>query len=67
MNRAAGTDEAHHGASSMTASPQRAGRRNRMTRALLAILSVVMLALVFLSYLRPGFVLDLANRFILCF
>lgn len=28
---------------------------------------VAVLALAFFSYLQPAFVLDLANRFILCF
>jgi hypothetical protein len=27
----------------------------------------VVVALVFMAYLRPGFVVDLANRFYMCF
>ena len=33
---------------------------------LLAVLGVAILALVFAAYLRPAFMLELANRFILC-
>lgn len=28
---------------------------------------ITVLALVFMAYLRPGFVVDLANRFYMCF
>lgn len=35
-------------------------------RLLLAALGVGVLALVFAAYLQPAFMLDLANRFILC-
>lgn len=37
-----------------------------LPKALLAVLGGLLLAAAFLAYLRPGFVLDLANRFILC-
>ncbi len=36
-------------------------------RALLALSAAVLLASVFAAYLRPGFVLDVANRLWLCF
>jgi hypothetical protein len=35
-------------------------------RLLLACAFIVALALAFAGYLRPAFVVDLANRFILC-
>jgi hypothetical protein len=38
----------------------------RFKRLLLGAAFGALLALVFLSYLRPGFVLDLANRIVLC-
>ena len=34
---------------------------------LLRVAIAVVLALVFLAYLRPGFLLDLGNRIALCF
>ena len=36
-------------------------------RALAAFVAAILLALVFAAYLRPGFVLDMANRIGLCF
>ena len=36
-------------------------------RLLFGIAGIALLALAFAGYLRPAFVLDLANRFILCF
>ena len=36
-------------------------------RALLALVAAIVLALLFAAYLRPGFVLDMANRIWLCF
>ncbi len=36
-------------------------------RALAALVAAIVLALVFAAYLRPGFVLDMANRLWLCF
>ena len=39
----------------------------RLKRFLLAAAVAVALALSFLAYLRPSFVVDLANRIILCF
>jgi uncharacterized iron-regulated membrane protein len=36
-------------------------------RWLAGIAFVAVLALAFMAYLRPSFVVDLANRFILCF
>ena len=45
----------------------RAPRRHHpWRRMLLAVLAALILALVFAAYLQPAFVLDLANRFILC-
>ena len=41
--------------------------RDRLKRLLLTALLVAVLALVFVAYLRPAFVLDLANRIVLCF
>ena len=38
----------------------------RLMRWLAIPLAMLLLALVFLAYLRPEFALDLANRFILC-
>jgi hypothetical protein len=35
-------------------------------RALLILAGAAVLAAVFLAYLRPAFILDLANRMILC-
>ena len=36
-------------------------------RWLLGVALAAVLGLVFLAYLQPAFVLDLANRFMLCF
>lgn len=36
-------------------------------RLLLGCVAALVLALIFGAYLRPGFVLDLANRIYLCF
>ena len=36
-------------------------------RLLLWLAIAALLALVFIAYLRPAFVLDLANRIVLCF
>ena len=41
--------------------------RDRLKRLLTAALVAAVLALVFVAYLRPAFVLDLANRIVLCF
>jgi hypothetical protein len=41
--------------------------RERLKRLLLGALVAAVLALAFLSYLRPAFVFDLANRIVLCF
>ena len=38
-----------------------------MRRALMALAAAALLAVVFAAYLRPGFVLDVANRIWLCF
>jgi hypothetical protein len=40
--------------------------RARLTTALRALLAIAVLSAVFAAYLRPGFVLDLANRLWLC-
>ena len=52
----------------MQPSELRTSRRRPVTlrRLLLAALAVTILALVFAAYLQPAFMLDLANRFILC-
>lgn len=39
----------------------------RWTSGALLTLGAIVLALVFAAYLRPGFVLDVANRLWLCF
>jgi hypothetical protein len=39
----------------------------RIKRWLLAAALTAVLALAFMAYLRPSFVVDLANRFMLCF
>jgi len=38
-----------------------------MRRAFLVLLMAGLLAAIFAAYLRPDFVLDLANRIMLCF
>ena len=38
----------------------------RLRRSLMWLAFAVVLGAVFLAYLRPAFILDLANRFILC-
>lgn len=38
-----------------------------LKRTLLTAVLAAVLALVFLAYLRPSFVVDLANRIVLCF
>lgn len=40
--------------------------RHRLLKLLLIALAATVLALSFLAYLQASFVLDLANRFILC-
>lgn len=39
----------------------------RLTRFLFGILLAAVLTAAFLAYLRPAFIVDLANRIILCF
>jgi hypothetical protein len=39
----------------------------RIGRWLLGAAFATVLALAFMAYLRPSFVVDLANRFMLCF
>lgn len=41
--------------------------RPSLWRAMSALAAAIVLALVFAAYLRPGFVLDMANRIWLCF
>lgn len=41
--------------------------RSRIKRLLIGAAFAAVLALAFVSYLRPSFVVDLANRIILCF
>lgn len=40
--------------------------RSRRARALLLLLSTALVALIFSAYFRPAFMLDLANRLLLC-
>lgn len=40
--------------------------RQKLIRMLSLLLLGALLALAFLAYLQPSFVLDLANRFVLC-
>lgn len=40
--------------------------RQTLLKLSLILLLVFVLVLAFLAYLQPGFVLDLANRFVLC-
>lgn len=41
--------------------------RSILQRFLLGILLALVLGAAFLGYLRPGFIVDLANRLFLCF
>ena len=41
--------------------------RDELKRLLLGIAIAAVLALVFVGYLRPSFIFDLANRILLCF
>lgn len=41
-------------------------RRQTLRNILLGTLLAAILLLIFLAYLQPAFVLDLANRFVLC-
>ncbi|HJV87358.1 MAG TPA: hypothetical protein VJ698_17960 [Noviherbaspirillum sp.] len=41
--------------------------RERIKSLLLGAAVVAVLAVVFVAYLRPSFIVDLANRIILCF
>ncbi|HYD61428.1 MAG TPA: hypothetical protein VEC35_13770 [Noviherbaspirillum sp.] len=41
--------------------------REGLKRFLLGIAIAAVLAVVFVAYLRPSFIFDLANRIILCF
>ena len=41
--------------------------RSLLTRMALRLLLAAVLAAAFLAYLRPAFIVDLANRIILCF
>lgn len=41
--------------------------REQIKRLLLGTTFIAVLALAFVGYLRPSFILDLANRIILCF
>ncbi|MBK1888560.1 hypothetical protein Undi14_00840 [Undibacterium sp. 14-3-2] len=40
--------------------------RQILLKLSLILLLLLVLAVAFLAYLQPGFVLDLANRFVLC-
>lgn len=41
--------------------------RDGLKRLLIGAATVAVLGLVFVAYLRPSFVVDLANRIVLCF
>ena len=41
--------------------------RSRLLRLLLGAVGAALLALAFMAYLQPDFVVDLANRIYLCF
>lgn len=41
--------------------------KSQLKRFLLGIALAAVLTVAFLAYLRPSFIVDLANRFILCF
>ncbi len=41
--------------------------RERLMRILIGAVVLAVLGLVFVAYLRPSFVVDLANRIVLCF
>jgi hypothetical protein len=41
--------------------------RASLRRFALAISAIALLTLAFMAYLQPAFVVDLANRFMLCF
>jgi hypothetical protein len=41
--------------------------RTRLIPILLAAVVIAALSLSFMAYLRPAFIVDLANRIILCF
>lgn len=41
--------------------------RERFVRILIGTALAAVLALAFVGYLRPSFVVDLANRIVLCF
>lgn len=43
------------------------GRMHSLWRVIAAFAATVVLGLVFATYLRPGFMLDVANRLWLCF
>ncbi len=40
--------------------------KQRLLRVLLVVSGVTVLALAFVAYLQPAFILDLANRIFLC-
>jgi hypothetical protein len=40
--------------------------RSRWAQVMLLLLSTTLVALIFSAYLRPAFMLDLANRLLLC-
>ncbi|MES2932582.1 MAG: hypothetical protein V4805_03740 [Pseudomonadota bacterium] len=41
--------------------------RSTLHKAIWGVLAALVLSAAFLAYLRPAFVVDLANRFFLCF
>lgn len=40
--------------------------RALLYKTLLVVVLLIVLAAAFAAYLQPGFILDLANRFVLC-
>ncbi|MEY2823877.1 MAG: hypothetical protein RLZZ20_10 [Pseudomonadota bacterium] len=41
-------------------------RQLNALRLVLMLLGATMLAIVFQAYLKPGFIIDIANQFLLC-
>lgn len=41
-------------------------RRLNALRALLMLLGAALLAIVFQAYLKPGFIIDIANQLLIC-
>ena len=50
----------------MDRNDQTHSRRSRMQSIIFGLLLAVVLGVTFMAYLRPSFIVDLANRLILC-